>query len=438
MVLAAAALCAACGGGGSSSDPQEPPSIVLVMIDTVRADSLTHHGYSASTSPNIARWAERGTHFSNAVAASPWTGPSVASIVTGAYPDELGIHELEDPLPRAATTLAEVLNDHGYSTAAVVSNGYISEWFGHSQGYDFFHQEEYTGADDNFTPVCTADRVTDRALEWLREAKPPFFLYVHYTDPHDPYLPPATWRERFVRHPGSIDLRLMEQQAFTQARLTKRQVETIRQIYEAEIAFTDYEIGRLLKATSPQEIVVIVGDHGEEFLDHGGFLHGHTLFQEMLHVPLLFAGPGVHRANVVDEPVSHVDIAPTILDLAGLPQLEDSSGRSLIDRLQRSERADDPRDLFAVREYGGIKAVAARRGSWKMIYVEQTGQQALFDLSRDPNEKENLLHEHASLAHELRTAIDGRRDRIRETPPLDDEELERKRLQKLRNLGYIK
>jgi uncharacterized sulfatase len=371
------------------------------------------------------------------MAASPWTGPSVASVVSGRYPDELGIRDLDDPLPRAALTLAEVLKEEGWQTGAVVSNGFVAPWFGHDQGYEMFHHEEYTGEDDNFTPVCTADRVTDMALEWIADVSGPYFLYVHYTDPHDPYLPPQEWKERFVEGPDVLPDQLLQQQAFAKTRLTREQFAAVGSMYDASIAFADHEIGRLLDALPDDVLVVVVGDHGEEFFEHGAFLHGHTVFEELVRVPLIFRGSGVCAGRSLGAMVSHVDIAPTILDLAGAPPLDDATGRSLRRELQFEEVGTDDRVLFSVREYGGVKFVAARRGTWKLIHSEETGGTVLFDLQADPAERSNVASANAFMKQDLLQAIRERAGRIEDAPELDDEEQQRKRLQDLRNLGYI-
>jgi arylsulfatase A-like enzyme len=430
-------LAAGCGERRCAEDPPGQPSIVMVMIDTIRADAQSHHGYPRPTTPRLSAWAAEGTDFSLALAASPWTGPSVASVVTGRYPDELGIRDLDDPLPRAAVTLAEALGEGGWTTGAVVSNGYIAPWFGHDQGYAEFQFEEYTGEDDNFTPVATADRVTDMALEWLATAAAPYFLYVHYTDPHDPYLPPGEWRQRFVGDPGLLPDELLQRQAFTRTPLTTAQLDALRGMYDASIAFADFEIGRLLDALPDDVLVVVVGDHGEEFLEHGGLLHGHSVFEELLRVPLIFRGPGVCAGKQVGAPVSHVDIAPTLLDLAGLPPLDDPTGRSLRAELQLEQPRPEERVLFAVREYGGVKVVAARRGSLKLMLNEQTGAAALFDLLADPAERRNLAADRPDLLRQLVAAVEGRAGRIQAAPELDDDEAQRKRIQDLRKLGYI-
>jgi arylsulfatase A-like enzyme len=407
------------------------------MLDTMRVDRLTHRGHAKDLTPNLSRVAQEGVDFTRAIAASPWTGPSVASVVTGRYPDELGMRDLDDPLPRAATTLAEALGAAGWATAAVVSNGFVASWFGHDQGYGHFRQESYTGEDGNYTPVFTADWVTDAALEWIASAPQPFFLYAHYTDPHDPYLPPQSWRDRFAESGEAVPDELLQRQAFTRAPLTPGQVERIQGMYDASIAFTDHEVGRLLDRLPPRTLIVIVGDHGEEFLEHGAFLHGHTVYEELLHVPLIFRGPGVCAGASHDVPVSHVDIAPTVLDLVGVPPLDDPTGRSLVPELQHVDPQAAPRALFAVREYGGVKYVAAYRDSWKLIASQETGQTVLFDLSTDPAETKDATPGNEEVVSGLLQSIRGRDDRVRDAPPLDSEELDRRRIQELQSLGYI-
>ena len=434
-----ASLCVACGGDA----PADPvlytagrPSVVMIVIDTVRNDHLGHAGYPRDTSPHLDRLAGQGRLFSRAVAASPWTGPSVASIVTGLYPDELGIRDLDDRLPDEATTLAEVFRDHGWNTAAIVSNGYIAPWFGHAQGYQHFDKEEYTGDDDsNSTPICTADRITDKAIDWLRTAQGPYFLYLHYTDPHEPYLPPQEWRERFLAGAAPIDEMLLRERRFTFVPMYDALLAGVKSMYDASIAFADAEIGRLLEHVPDDALVVVVGDHGEEFLDHGGFLHGHTVFEELVHIPLVFRGPGVVPGRA-DEPVSHVDIAPTVLSYAGLPPLSDLSGTSLVRALAGMQDSVGERTLFSVREYDGVATIAARRGDWKLIYGGPEAM-SLYDLGADPGEQLDLADREPRTAQRLVRSIEARKDRLKEPAPRDSDEEQLKRLEELRSLGYI-
>lgn len=433
LILAASS----CGTGSCESTKTPPESVVIIVIDTWRADRFAVDGRGAKTAPHLAAWSRRGTVFTRAVAASPWTGPSVASIVTGRYPDELGMRDLDDPLPRSATTLGELFQQAGWETAAIVSNGYIAPWFGHDQGYGFFYKEDYRGEDDGPLPVFTASRVTDKALEWIQSVDGRFFLYVHYTDPHDPYLPPAEYRERFAGAGDELDEALLHDQLFARQPLTAGEFRGVEAMYDASVAFADQEIGRLLEQLSEETLVVITGDHGEEFLDHGAFLHGHTVFEELVHVPLLIAGPGVCSGKTNDEIVSHVDIGPTIVDLTGIPGFGDATGRSLSSSLRRGRSSRASPIVFSVREYGKAKLIGARQDSWKVIYDEPNDRAALFDLSSDPGELKNIAATHPKVLAEFIEAIQNRRSRVEEAPPYDDEELQRKRMQELRSLGYV-
>jgi arylsulfatase len=394
-VLALVAGLAACG-------TSEPPSIVLVVIDTVRADHLTPYGYERDTSPHIERLARSGTLFLQGVAASPWTGPSVASIVTGRYPDEVGIRGLRHRLPPSVPSLAQILRDAGYATAAVVSNALAGPAYGYHRGYDSFHFEHYKlqpegSAAPPGQPYFTADRVTERALAWIASAPKPFFLYLHYTDPHEPYLPPPRWRDRFVREASGFDETLLNGKRFTRVPLDGDELAAVRAHYEAEIAFVDHEVGRLVDALGNDVIVVLTGDHGEEFRDHGAFLHGHTLYQELLRVPLLLAGPGIPRDRTSAVPASHVDILPTVLELARVPSPPSVNGRSL---------------LGAPGE-------------------------VLHDLSSDPGESRNRAPERRAVTLELARAIEERNARVVPgTRPVDPAAARRMEAA-LRALGYV-
>jgi arylsulfatase len=430
--LAALALVAGLAACGTS----EPPSIVLVVIDTLRADHLTPYGFERDTSPHIERLARSGTLFLQGVAASPWTGPSVASILTGRYPDEVGIRGLRHRLPPSVPTLAEILRDAGYATAAVVSNALAGPAYGYHRGYDFFHFEHYKlqpGETDapRGQPYFTADRVTERALAWLASAPTPYFLYLHYTDPHEPYLPPPRWRGRFVSGASGFDEALLHGKRFTRVPLDRDELAAVRAHYEAEIAFVDHELGRLLDALGDDAAVVMTGDHGEEFRDHGAFLHGHTLYQELLRVPLLLAGPGIPRGRTSAMPASHVDILPTVLELARVPSPPGVNGRGLLGAL------GEDRVLFSVLEVGNTRCVAARRGEWKLSSCGAGRGAVLRDLSRDPGESRDRAPERPAVAQELARAIEERNARLVPGTRTVDPVSARRMEAALRALGYV-
>lgn len=425
-------LMPACGG-------HKPPCVVIIMIDTLRADHLTCYGYRRATSPRIDGLAKEGVVFKNVFAASPWTGPSVASIVTGKYPDEVGIHDLRDPLPEDAVTLAERLKTAGYDTAAVSSNAMAGPLYGHTQGYDEFIFDRYKGKEEEGRaprPSFTADKVTDRALEWLENRERPFLLYVHYTDPHDPYLPPPSWRDQFLRDRPPLDEEFMARSEFTRGIPEPDVIERAKASYEAEIAFTDHEVGRLLDGLPEDAVIVLVGDHGEEFLEHGGFLHGHTLYQELLRVPLILQGPDVPQGMKIDDPVSQVDIVPTVLDLAGFPAAGDLSGRNLMPYLK--EGNPKPAFLFSVLESRKYRLLSARRGPWKLLYLPSEKRHSLYHLESDPLEERDRSKANPEVAASLLKAIEAREDRVIPAPSLDSPDLEKEREEELRALGYIK
>jgi arylsulfatase A-like enzyme len=428
------------------SPPGEHPSIVLIVVDTLRADHLGCYGADPRATPALSALAARGVQFRTTLAASSWTGPSVCAIVTGRYPDHVGVHGLRDPLPASAVTFAQRLKAVGYRTGAVVSNPLAGPAYGYDRGYDSFHLERYRvkSKEGRALPAFTADQVTDRALEWLRAPAEsgPFFLYVHYTDPHEPYLPPPPWKPRSFAGDGRIDRQFLLDVAFKGAPLLPSQLEAIRARYEGEVAFTDHEVGRLIEALPAGTLVAFTGDHGEELREHGGFLHGFTLFHEVVRVPLLIAGPGVPAGRVVEEGASQVDIVPTLLDLAGLDGSDAAEapgfdGRSLTPLFRTPPAPVAPRPLFAMLEKGRRRWYVVQQGQWVLHYFARRKKPVLFDLEADPAEQHNVAAEHPEVVESLLHAY---RERMRHaaTPAAPVDPKLRKQLEEeLRGIGYV-
>ena len=433
LVLACAtALLASCSGRARK------PSIALVVIDTLRADELDCYGSSVPTSPVLARLSADGVTFDDLFAASPLTTTSVATILTGLYPDEAGVRGLRFPLSSAARTLAERLSEVGYTAGAVLSNAAAGPLYGFDQGYKEVHYENYIedqrkpGASSR--PTFTADRVTDRALEMVPKLGSPFFLYVHYTDPHAPYLPPDGWAERYLAGRPPLEESQLSQHSFHH--LNPEQSERARAYYRGEVAFTDRELGRLLAGLPPDTLVLVTADHGEEFRDHGGMGHGHTLFQELLHVPLIVKGRGLSAGRRVREPVTHADIAPTILDFAGAPQDAALSGLSLRGLLDGSARDPAPRPLFSILESATGPWRSARLGRWK-LHCSPDRRLVLFDVETDPHERDNVANERGAEVAQLLAALDHRRTHVIDPPAETNSEEDKERLEQIRALGYV-
>lgn len=322
----------------------ERPNVIVLLLDTLRADHLGTYGYERNTSPVLDAFAKENIKFNYAITASPWTPPSVASILTGLYP---ATHRMMPPNDREVArktttrlnpnldTLPEILKKLGYRTAAVSPNPWITEDFGYDQGFDhFFYHPRAIASKIN----TVAKKVIDN---WLTDSadKSPFFLYLHYLDPHDPYNPPAEYRELFK---GEIAAR--------PAAYNDRMLELIGH-YDGEIRYLDTELGKLFeflktKGLYENTVIVVVGDHGEQFRERGDHRHGYQLFNEEVHIPLLLRVPKL-EAKAIDRSVSTVDIYPTILELLGQPLPSSYPGVSLL-KADSSDRPGVYSEIFRV------------------------------------------------------------------------------------------
>jgi len=430
--MALAALLA--GGTLACSEPAGPPNLLLIAVDTLRADHLGAYGYARPTSPSLDRFMNGAVVFEDAQATSSWTLTSFASLFTGLLPSAHGCTTYGSALDASFRTLAEILGEAGFDTAAVVSHVFLGPKHGLPQGFAHFESTvaRYDAAESN--QAVSSPVVTDRALDWLatrRRDDAPFFLFVHYFDPHAPYRKHAGITERF----GNDE----------------------RSRYDGEIAFTDAHVGRLLDGLanvpgSEHTVVVFTSDHGEEFGEHGGARHGSSLYQEVMRVPLAIAAPGIPPRRVPD-PVSGVDVLPTLLDLLGLPApREPIAGRSLVPALLGDPLSGAP-VLGELRLKPLFPADALLLGRWKLVEGVTTPrlgrnidptpeiETQLFDRVADPGERRDLGAEHpeevARLRETLHAEIESARAlgrRYRQAAPVEHTDAEREHL---RALGYV-
>ena len=421
---------------------------MLITIDTLRNDHCSISGYAQHTTPRLEALARQGSRMTLAYAPSATTGPSHASIFTSLYPITHGVLKNGANLDAKSTTLAETLRRRGYATAAVVSSFVLNAKFGYDRGFDTYdddfvaatatiHQTELEGHEVGGGFDQRADVTTRKALGVLRHlarGRPPFFLFVHYFDPHNPYVPPAEWAARFPGADGADD-----DLAATIAR------------YDAEIAFADDEVGRLLDGVrdlglDPDTLIVVASDHGEGLMQHGHMEHGVHIYEEAVRVPLLFRLPGrIAAGRVLSEPVELLDIFPTILELTGAQSTPGLRGRSLAAALVAGAALDPRRPIHLYRRHyepghdGNIPVagdkLGIRLGSWKYIEGEEEGTRELFNLDDDPGERMNLFDSSPDVAKELATSLAAWRKAFdRNLPPgsLSPEDRER-----LRALGYV-
>jgi len=318
-------------GTGGGADPR--PDIVLVLVDTLRADRLGCYGNPRPTSPNLDRLAAEGLRFEHALSASTWTLPSTASILSGLLPDQHGVRVGGEALSDAAETAAERLRAAGYRTVAFTDGGWVHHRWGFGQGFARFDVLPRTGRS------ADVRLIVDAALEWLDTARQhPYLLVVHTYEVHQPYVDPDGFAEPFLdpAYEGRLDRRVKVASTRPEE-YDAADAEWMLGLYDGEIRRADHHLARLLERvrSSPRwdrTAVIVTSDHGEEFLDHGGVEHVMgRVYDANVRVPLLVRVPGGTRRAVVGAPASGVDIAPTLLDLAGLEADPVLPGRSLLE-----------------------------------------------------------------------------------------------------------
>ncbi len=420
-----------------------PPNVLLISIDTLRPDRLGCYGNERETSPTLDSLAAAGVLFEDVTAASPWTLPSHASILTGRYPSRHGVKDHVNKLRRGLPTLASVLRGAGYATKAVVNSHNLSERYGLNRGFlDFEYVPEQL--DDGSIPN-RGPEILGKGMTWL-ESRPagPFFLFLHFYDVHSDFTPGKAYRDKFVRpYEGEID-GTTAQLARIRADGTGIDAEGVRflfDMYDAEVRELDDLLGAFLvwlgeHGLLENTIVAITSDHGEEFMEHGSVLHGRTYFQEVIHVPLFMKGPGVPSGLRVPTPVHQVDIAPTLLALAGVTIPKGLDGIDL--SAYWHDGATPPeRTLFSEADHNNSEPDVGRMvrtPHMKLHYDRLTNKVELYDLEHDPEEKSDLSESDADdakrLMDSLRSFLSGEQEReVIEAPSEEVQE-------NLRKLGY--
>lgn len=441
LALVSAIGCTRAEGG----DPR--PSLLLVSFDTTRYDHTSLSGYARDTTPNLGALAALGASFEVAYAPTSSTGPTHASLFTGVTPLRHGVTKNGATLAETATTLAERLAEANYRTGGFVSSWVIARRWGFAQGFaDFddtferatstFDAEFWAGQKVEGGFDRRAPETTQRAIAWLEANRDrgAFFLFVHYFDPHAPYLPPDGFRGRF--------------ETSAEADALARDVAR----YDEEIAFADAALGDLLAALqrlgrAGDTLVVATADHGEGLMDHGHMEHGVHVFDEQVRVPLVLRFPGrIPAGRRVDTPVSLVDVAPTVYELLGVEAPDAGfEGRSLVPALSGAEPPRPPRPVFLYRRHfnGERRAdvwvvgekFGVREGRFKYIDGPEERTRELFDLAADPKERENRVRAEPEAAAALAARIDAwRAGRI--GPGGGKLEISPEERERLKALGY--
>jgi arylsulfatase len=429
-LLALAAFVAGCRAA--------PPDVVLILVDTLRADHLGAYGYSKPVSPAIDGFASRATLFENAMAQAPHTIPSVLQIMTSRY------LQGDEILP-GDRTLAEILREHGYQTAAVVENANFEtarSAHGLLRGFDRFRRNGALHRDSveqqHWKTATPADCITAEGIRVLRARDParPLFLWLHYLDPHDPYLPPfdddmeaLSWGEG-SRFTGDVRRTFLYRGSAGEQvdEFTAADRQHLVDLYDAEVRYVDQSIGELLAFLESEGIfgpalVILASDHGEGLGERGVWTHGLTLYEPEVHIPLIVKWPGQRRGFRRSAPVQAIDILPTVLDAAGIPApagiLEGTSLR-------------DERRRLAFAFWNDWRVV--RGASWKLV---QRGEEVeLFRVGEDPAEQVDRAGESAAAVGQLRAAGEAKLAALGLSPDRV-KEVSQQTIERLRALGYL-
>jgi len=463
-LLIVSALLAAFGCSSQGSQP----NVIVIMVDTLRADYLGAYGFEGDISPNIDALAAESVQFDNCITQAPWTSPAIASFITslhaqnhcvangyGLFCEVIEDEQVWESLPEEATTMAEVFRDSGYETAGFVGNWVVKSKFGFAQGFDTYVEPQ---GDEQH--IDEDGLLFARAAKWLRQRKSrrPFLLYVHFMDVHAPYrLTPEDITA--VRNSPSLgkDRALTGQEIADRpvhlgARIRwpdpsmARRLRNWKMAYAAGVRGFDRQLGDFLDTLREQQVlddavVVFASDHGEEFVEHGKWEHGKTYYNPALQVPLLLRLPGAERAGErVSRLVSLIDVMPTLLGLAGVEEaLPPMQGQDLVSLVSGEFDGDEPW-AFSSALPEETASVVAQNGNLKLILDLETGAAELYDLGVDPGELRNISSERKDLLDLMQQEVQAHLESVgsfpsyRPTPTaLSDEDIE-----KLRSLGYIR
>ncbi|GAB4108593.1 MAG: hypothetical protein Kow001_06470 [Acidobacteriota bacterium] len=402
---------------GGEAPPPPPHDIVLVTIDTLRADYLGCYGRKTVHTPELDGLAARGVRFEHAIVQVPLTTPSHACILTGTYPQIHGVRDMGafilDP---KAPTLAEQLRAAGLRTAAFVGAAVLNRRYGLNRGFEVYNDDMAGQSEEEKLPGVVAEVraevVVERALAWLQSLQPQerMFLWVHVYDPHFPYDPPEPFR--------GDDL------------------------YGGEVEYTDTQIGRLLAGLKAagrdrDSLVVVMSDHGESLGEHGEMTHGVFLYDSTMRVPMIMAGPGIGEGQVIRQQVRSIDVTPTILDFLGLEPRPELSGISLLPLAREGQPVRTHyaymETLYPKTQMRWSELRGMRTDRWKLIVAPKP---EFYDLENDPSESENVLSRHPAEADRLQKqvwVVDGPPEARR---PIEYRPVDEQTLQELQSLGY--
>ena len=415
--------------------PKPQPNVLVILIDTLRADHLSMNGYPRQTTPVLDAFAKENLNFRNAMTPAPWTPAAVASLFTGLYPSSHGMvppnsrreaRNKSKMLSDRWQTLPELFKQNGYITAGVSPNPWIKPEFGYNRGFDSFVYSARSNASG-------INRAAKNFLDRWRRQKP-FFLYLHYLDPHDPYTPPPPFNTMYT---GEVPGRSY----------SAEQTDMLRR-YDGEIRYTDAEIGKLFgllkqRGLYDDLVIVVLADHGEQFMERGHQGHGYNVYNEEAHVPLMIKAGG--RRAEIDTVVSSIDIYPTLVDVAGLKGSASVEGFSLTSALDQRRKIGVMTEIKRVQNQKayttpeGLKLVMdfSMDQDLRLALPPQAQRLALFNFHQDP--LEHIQVSDPALVEQLRAAFSQLYSTATalQSPKDEQIELDQSTVKELQTLGYM-
>jgi len=428
-------------------------NIVLITIDTLRADHLSCYGYERSTTPNIDKIAEQGIIYKNAIAPSSWTVPSMVSLFTSVYPINHGtIHGFaktgkvfdQEVFSDELTTLTEILKVHGYTTFGVTSNLHLSGKFGFARGFDYFKA----------LPFSSAPSVNKIISSWENKIKnsDKYFLWIHYFDPHDPYYSKPPWTAKYTPNASTKNLllsnKMMTELSVLIPSLKKdpQAIHDLTALYDSEINYVDASIGSLIEKLKlgNDSLLIITSDHGEEFLEHGQLGHGNNVHRETIHIPLIVKLPYENEKEIVEKHVNLIDIMPTILQITNINPPEHILGKSFLEKkglfawIKKKLQGEGKPDYNFSELNRKLILKTIVTPQWKYIFSYRDKTDQLYNITSDPLELNNLAGENIKQRNQLKEELfewvsNSKKYPVKRQPA----QLSPQEKEKLKGLGYI-
>jgi arylsulfatase A-like enzyme len=439
--------------------PTDRPNVLLISIDTLRADHVHSYGYPIETTPRLDQLAAEGARFTRALSNSPWTLPAHVTMLTG---QEVGVHNVrysKNALADSALTITEVMKEQGYATFGVGSAPYLKARYGYAQGFDSYDddlaQVSYKASHES----VTAGKAVNKTLRAIKQRRGEnWFGFLHIWDVHYDYIPPAPYDKKFADpdYDGNFRMLKWEKNKKFRVGMDPDDFAFVISQYDGEIAWVDSQLGRLFDRLKEMGLyentaIIVTADHGEEFLDHGQKGHGHSLFDELVRVPMIIKAPNVPVGRVVDCPAGLVDLFMTIAGWSKAPHVAYKGPGKDLTAMIAGDACNTDRPLFAETKMSNIDKLNAYKRGYEMM-VEIDGykyhnrvtkplRELLFNIHEDPLEQKSLLDQEPKRREDMQEAMRRHsqiNDKMRRSKRMSNRtKLDKKTRHQLKELGYI-